>query len=185
MYELMVLGVLARRAMHGYGIAKIIENIMGPFRRVQWGALYPVLKRLETEGAIAAEDGHDDDGNARKVFCLTDLGRERLHDLVMDTEHHLGEYDMTFAHKVTLFFLLTPEEQLYLSRHYVVYAQQNVDHLNRKRRDVNGVKQSHMSDEQIGLIHAVMEHRAAYWQGEQAWAEALIAQNRIPSQETI
>ena len=55
MYEFLVLAQLSRHPMHGYLIAKIIGDIIGPYRRLQWGALYPLLARLEREGLICTD----------------------------------------------------------------------------------------------------------------------------------
>jgi DNA-binding PadR family transcriptional regulator len=176
MYEFLVLGALARGPMHGYMIAKILGNIMGPFRQVQWGALYPLLSRLEREGLIRAEESGDPGERSRKVYAITLQGRECLHQHLMDTERHLGEYDTMFTHKVTLFPQLQPEERLYLSRHYFVHAQQNVAHLQRKRHDlIESV--THLSEGEKGYILTVMDHRIEYWRREMAWAEELITEN--------
>lgn len=184
MYEFLVLSQLSRLPMHGYMIAKVIGDIIGPFRCLQWGALYPLLNRLEHEGLIeAVEDTRPVDGRSRRVYAITDAGRRRLHEHIMDTEHHLGEYDSLFASKVALFSQLTPQERLHLSRHYAVYAQQNLDHMERERRDLLENASTVLSPEQIADITKVMAHRITYWERERAWAEELIAQQ--PSKEAV
>ncbi len=176
MYELLVLGRLSRQPMHGYMIAKIIGNIDGPVRQMQCGTLYPILSRLEAEGLIRAEESaQDGDGRTRKVFGITEAGRARLHDLLLDTEHHTGDYATIFGHKVALFSELEPEERLHLSRHYAVYAQQHIDHLERKRRDIS----VSLPDERRWDVLAVFDHRTEYWKHERAWAEQLIARNAM------
>ena len=176
MYELLVLGRLSRHAMHGYMIAKIIGHIDGPFRQMQCGTLYPILSRLAAEGLIRAEEAAEDgDGRTRKVYAITEAGRARLHDLLLDTEHHTGDYATIFAHKVALFSELRPEERLHLSRHYVVYAQQHIDHLERKRRDMA----ISLPDERMRDVLSVFDHRTEYWKRERAWAEQLIARNAL------
>lgn len=181
MYEFLVLAQLSRRPMHGYLIAKIIGDIIGPFRRIQWGALYPVLSRLQRDGLIEviADEG-EGGGRTRKVYAITDLGRQRLHQAVMDTEHHLGEYELLFAHKVALFSSLTPEEQRFLARHYAVYAQQHLDHLQRELADL--IEHSGLDPRELRDIAAVMNHRIAHWRSEGAWAEDLI--RRTDQKET-
>lgn len=181
MYELMVLGQLSRCPMHGYMIAKIIGDVIGPFRRVQWGALYPVLNRLEQKGLIrTVECSAQGEARGRKVYAITEAGRRRLHQHLMNTELHAGEYDSVFAHKVSLFSELTPAERLSLARHYAVYAQQNVDHLERERRDLEEREPAPLTPEQLHDIFAVMEHRIEYWCHERRWAESLIDENRTP-----
>jgi DNA-binding PadR family transcriptional regulator len=176
MYEFLVLARLSRLPMHGYLIAKIIGDIMGPFRCLQWGALYPLLTRLEQEGLITAVQEYPapEGGRPRKVYAITEAGRQRLHEHLMDTEKHQSEYDTVFAHKVALFSQLTPEERLQISRHYSVYAQRNLDHLRHERRDLLDNVSSVLSEEQLRDIVAVMDHRIEYWERERAWAEELI-----------
>ncbi|HZU13287.1 MAG TPA: PadR family transcriptional regulator [Chloroflexota bacterium] len=175
MYEFLILSQLARCPMHGYRIAKIIGDIVGPRQRVQWGALYPLLGRLERDGLIAAAPCGDDAGR-KKEYALTERGRERLHELLLDTSRHQGEYDTLFAHKVSSFPLLTPEERVYLCRHYAVFAQQNVDYLIRERDDLH--QHSGLASECLDAITRVMEHRIDYWQRERAWAELLLVENQ-------
>jgi DNA-binding PadR family transcriptional regulator len=177
MYEFLVLGRLSRQPMHGYLIAKVLDFLMGPFRHCQWGALYPVLSRLEREGLIRAEEcPESDDGRPRKVYSITEAGRERLHELLMDTSAHRGEYDTVFYLKVGLFDQLTRAERLYLTRDYSVYAQQNVDHLSRKRREL--IENRTLPEDATDCVLAVLDHRIEYWRNERGWAEQLIEQNQ-------
>ena len=174
MYEFLVLGALSRRSMHGYMIAKVIGTIIGPFRHLQWGALYPLLNRLQAEGLVTAEDVADeDDGRVKKVYCITERGRERLHDHLMDTESHVGTYDAVFPHKVSHFSLLAPGERVHLARHYAVHSQQNIDHLERKMKDLSD--NPRLTPAQRDDISAVLHHRIDHWNHERAWAESLLA----------
>jgi len=185
MYELIILGQLSRRAMHGYLIAKIVGHIFGPYRQVQWGALYPVLNRLEREGLIRSETSPDpSEGRTRKVYAITPTGEARLHDLLMDTEHRLGEYDTVFAFKVALFHRLTVEERLRLARHYAVHAQSHIDHLDHKRRLLLSQDTPLTSEQKVDVL-AVQEHGYQRWLLERAWAEQLIAQQQEPIQEAV
>lgn len=174
MYEFMILGQLSRRPLHGYMIAKIIGHIIGPFRQVQWGALYPVLGRLEREGLIRAEQPDIGvDGRQRKVYAITDAGRARLHEHLLDTEHHVGEYGAMFTHKVAYFHLLKTEERVRLCRHYAVYTQRVLDHLDRKCRDLmesEGV----LTTEQKHDLRCVLGHGSEHWAHEHAWAQSLL-----------
>jgi DNA-binding PadR family transcriptional regulator len=178
MYEFMILSQLSRRPMHGYMIAKIIGHVMGPFRQVQWGALYPVLNRLVNEGLIQAEEAPDrEDERTRKVYCLTEAGRARLHDHLMDVDRHLADYATVFEHKVALFHQLAVEERLFLARHYMVHAQQHIAYLERRLRDLADTPM--LAQEQKHDIRTVMAHRLDFWQRERAWAEQLIGENNI------
>lgn len=175
MYELLILGQLARMPMHGYKMAKTIEKLLGPFRHAQWGALYPVLNRMMSEGLIQAQDAEPgEDGRARKVYSITDAGRDRLHDLLMDTEHHLADYATVFNYKVSLFAYLSSEERRRLARHYAVYAQQYLDHLERNRRHLEDGN-TELDAVNLTNILTIVRHNVDRWKCELAWAEELIA----------
>jgi transcriptional regulator len=64
--------------LHGYGIARRIEQISGDLLAVNQGTLYPVLLKLEQEGAIASEWGASDNNRKARFYRLTREGRKRL-----------------------------------------------------------------------------------------------------------
>ncbi len=64
--------------LHGYGIARRIEQISGDLLTVNQGTLYPVLLKLEQEGSIASEWGSSDNNRRARFYRLTREGRKRL-----------------------------------------------------------------------------------------------------------
>jgi transcriptional regulator len=76
---LMVLKTLdAMGPQHGYGIARRIEQISQNLLAVNQGSLYPVLIRLEQEGAVASHWGTSDNNRRAKYYTLTRSGRKQL-----------------------------------------------------------------------------------------------------------
>ena len=67
-------------ALHGYGIARRIEQISGDLLSVNQGTLYPVLLKLEQEGSIASEWGLSDNNRKARFYRLTRSGRKRLQE---------------------------------------------------------------------------------------------------------
>ncbi|HTZ59067.1 MAG TPA: PadR family transcriptional regulator [Acidobacteriaceae bacterium] len=65
-------------AQHGYGIARRIEQISGELLSVNQGTLYPVLLRLEQEGAIESEWGASENNRRARYYRLTREGRRQL-----------------------------------------------------------------------------------------------------------
>jgi transcriptional regulator len=65
-------------ALHGYGIARRIEQISGDLLAVNQGTLYPVLLKLEQEGAIASEWGTSENNRRARFYRLTRVGRKQL-----------------------------------------------------------------------------------------------------------
>ena len=64
--------------LHGYGIARRIEQISGDLLAVNQGTLYPVLLKLEHEGAIASEWGASQNNRRARFYRLTAAGRRRV-----------------------------------------------------------------------------------------------------------
>jgi PadR family transcriptional regulator PadR len=65
-------------SLHGYGIARRIEQISGDLLSVNQGTLYPVLLRLEQKGAIASDWGPSENNRRARFYRLTREGRKLL-----------------------------------------------------------------------------------------------------------
>jgi transcriptional regulator len=82
---LMVLKTLeSLGALHGYGIARRIEQTSGALLCLNYGTLYPALLKLEQEGAITAEWGTSENNRKAKFYRLTRNGRKQL---AKETQH--------------------------------------------------------------------------------------------------
>ncbi len=76
---LMVLRTLASMGpLHGYGIARRIEQISGGLLSVNYGTLYPALLKLEQEGSVSAKWGMSESNRRAKYYSLTRAGRAEL-----------------------------------------------------------------------------------------------------------
>lgn len=64
--------------LHGYGIARRIEQTSGDQLIVQYGTLYPALLKLEQEGYISAEWGSSENNRRARFYKLTRAGRRQL-----------------------------------------------------------------------------------------------------------
>ncbi len=76
--DMLVLKTLIRGAMHGYAIAEFIEETTEDVLRVEEGALYPALHRLELRGLVAAEWGISENNRRARYYRLTAAGRKQL-----------------------------------------------------------------------------------------------------------
>jgi PadR family transcriptional regulator PadR len=75
----MILKTLERMgALHGYGIARRIEQTSGDLLSVNYGTLYPALLKLEQEGYIGSEWGVSDNNRKAKYYKLTRAGRRQV-----------------------------------------------------------------------------------------------------------
>ena len=75
--DLLILKTLTRGPLHGWGIAKRIQELSGEVLSVQQGSLYPALHRLEQRGWLTA-DWRASDARSAKFYSLTQDGREQL-----------------------------------------------------------------------------------------------------------
>ncbi|HTZ98763.1 MAG TPA: PadR family transcriptional regulator [Candidatus Aquilonibacter sp.] len=99
---LMVLKTLeALGPLHGYGIARRIEQTSGDLLSVNYGTLYPALLKLEQEGDITSEWGTSDNNRRAKYYKLTRAGRKRI-------EKEAREWEQTTA---ILARFLAPSEE--------------------------------------------------------------------------
>jgi PadR family transcriptional regulator, regulatory protein PadR len=71
-------------SLHGYGIARRIEQISGDLLAVNQGTLYPVLLKLEQEGAITSEWGASENNRKARFYRLTRSGQKKLQSETRD-----------------------------------------------------------------------------------------------------
>src|SRR6201998_4712762 len=72
--------------LHGYGIARRIEQISGDLLAVNQGTLYPLLLKLEQEGSIASDWGASENNRRARFYRLTRGGRRQLQAETRDWE---------------------------------------------------------------------------------------------------
>ncbi|HXT16545.1 MAG TPA: PadR family transcriptional regulator [Gemmatimonadaceae bacterium] len=76
--ELLVLKAVSWGPMHGYGIAKWIQQTTDDALRVEEGSLYPALHRLEDKGLVEPEWGLSESNRRAKYYSITAHGRKAL-----------------------------------------------------------------------------------------------------------
>ena len=76
--DMLILKALKHRPLHGYAIAEFIEQTSEEILRVEEGALYPALHRLELRGWLDSEWGISENNRRAKYYRLTAAGRKQL-----------------------------------------------------------------------------------------------------------
>ena len=76
--ELMILTILTREPMHGYGVAQKLAALSRDEFQVNPGSLFPTLYRLEQDGKLKAEWAASDNNRQAKYYRLTAAGRKQL-----------------------------------------------------------------------------------------------------------
>src|SRR4029434_10525718 len=82
--------------LHGYGLARRIEQISGDLLTVNQGTLYPVLLKLEQEGSIASEWGASENNRKARFYRLTRQGRKQLQAETRSWEHTTAIIERVF-----------------------------------------------------------------------------------------
>ena len=76
--DVLILKVVALGPIHGYAIARRLQQMSGAVLQVQQGSLYPALHRLEKRRWLRAEWAPSDTGREARFYSLTHLGRKQL-----------------------------------------------------------------------------------------------------------
>src|ERR1700716_1692444 len=76
--DLLILRAVARKTLHGYGIAEVIHTLSDDVLTVEEGSLYPALHRLELAGAIDSEWGLSENNRRAKYYRITPRGKKQL-----------------------------------------------------------------------------------------------------------
>ena len=77
-FDMLVLKSVSRGPMHGYSIAQFIQQASRDVLRVEEGALYPALHRLEVRGLLRSEWATSKNNRRAKYYRLTARGRREL-----------------------------------------------------------------------------------------------------------
>jgi len=85
--------------IHGYAIARRIEQISGDLLTVNQGTLYPVLLKLEQEGSVASEWGASENNRRARFYRLTRKGRKQLQAEARSWEQTAAIIERFFAAK--------------------------------------------------------------------------------------
>jgi DNA-binding PadR family transcriptional regulator len=180
-YELFVLGELLVQPLHGYVLHEIVNLILGPFHRLSWGTLYPLIRRLEDEGLITSQTQEPrvgvlqrERGSARKVYTLTEQGHERFLSLMLDPGDYTPDYPDLFAMKFTKFGYLTPAQRRAVLDQYCTFLLTLRDHY----RTVEGhvAQETEILETERPYILRWLEERIGTLERQLAWLERQMAE---------
>jgi DNA-binding PadR family transcriptional regulator len=182
MYELIILALLSRGPLHGYLIAKITNEIIGPIAKVSNGTLYPLLGKLEQSGLVTRQTITEQEPGERRshAFMISETGLDRLRQLLLDTTMNPGEYQKLFRFKAPYLDFLSQQDQQAVVDHYIHYCQTHILHLQAEAGDLthDNALLHFMKPFQLSVTISLMNHIAHQWQTEIAWVSALREQLR-------
>jgi DNA-binding PadR family transcriptional regulator len=190
MYELIILSLLARGTTHGYVIAGVINDVIGPFARASNGRIYPLLTKLEEDGLVTVhQEVTSDGGRTARAFGITPAGRVRFRQLMTDTSSGPREYRDLFAFKVTAFDQLANDDRRRIVEHYADFAAAHIRHLETQATDIESASNYGHTPEHRARFANVFRHLVATWRREAEWAAELLReedsarQRRPPKRE--
>jgi len=124
MLELSTLGLLLGEPLHGYRLKQQLELFMGCCISVNYGAIYPLLKRLEERGEIKTLATDSTEATCRKTYCITAQGRERWREKMLEHPHESWVNSRSrFTIKFVFFGYLEPNERVMLLEHRLKMCQ--------------------------------------------------------------
>jgi DNA-binding PadR family transcriptional regulator len=178
MYELLVLALLMRWPLHAYLIADITHSIMGPWEKISRGSLSGLLVKLEQSAMITQGDPAlvpFPPTRPARVFAITDAGKERFFQLMMDTTSNPGNYQRIFRLKALHLEFLQPKDQLFLVDHYLYYCQMAARYMREEGEDMRGnsMKRETSSEWLMTTALDLMGTAEEQWGLERAWAQRL------------
>ncbi len=175
MLELATLGLLRREPLHGYRLTKLLELFMGSCISVNYGAIYPLLRRLEQRGHISSLSiQRGEAGPSRVIYQITPQGQEQWLQLML--EKHRESWVNSRARFMVLFCFfgdLTPEQRLLLLRHRLDQCQCRLTHLQSEET------QALFADK---YQRVALQRATNMVQHELAWLQELECQEQAPSQ---
>ncbi len=130
MLELATLGLLQCEPLHGYRLKQELELFMSCCISVNYGAIYPLLRRLEERGEITTqvtEEGKAE--STRKTYCITPKGRHRWHQKMLEHPHESWVNSRSrFMIKFFFFSYLERSERINLLENRLTDCHQRLEH---------------------------------------------------------
>jgi DNA-binding PadR family transcriptional regulator len=176
MLELATLGLLQREPLHGYRLKQQLVQFMSSCISVNYGAIYPLLKRLEERGEIATlPSDQKEAGLGRKTYCLTDKGHQRWHQKMLENPHESWVNSRSrFSIKFFFFSHLEPAERIKLLEHRLRVCQLRLESVELEEQPLADPYQE-----------AVWQHCLSVLRFEMQWLSRNLGTEQQPSGRDI
>ncbi|MFC1575322.1 PadR family transcriptional regulator [Gemmatimonadota bacterium] len=157
--ELLLLGLLRRREMHGYQLSEFLDTHLSVFFELKKATAYNLLGKMEEEGWVSSREEQEGKRPPRRVYAITPEGESLFQELLRSSlpDHR----PVAYPGNVPVLFLdaLPPQERLELLgrrrdaiREHIVSLETHMDHVK----------------------HPLLNHRLLILQAELAWMEDLL-----------
>lgn len=191
MYELFVLGELMDGPYHGYELREILSRLLGPFRQISWGMIYPLIRQLEREGFVTPlgedpEDSHEQaraSARSRKPYAITATGRQRFADLMHKQGDYSADYRDLFLIKLNNFDSLSPDQQLTVLWQYRGFLQIEDLYLSGDQQRI--LAHPRVSEQHRAHILRIMSFRWSSIHSEMRWIDEHIQRLEEETEGTL
>ncbi|MDR9854365.1 PadR family transcriptional regulator [Paenibacillus sp. VCA1] len=186
MYELFILGELMNNPMHGYLLHQILNGIVGPTRKVSWGAIYPLIHGMLADGLIEQVPDEQPEGSKQgrgkkiKTYKLTDEGRIRFFRLMEEPIPYSPDYELHFYTKLKNFELISKELQFLILHQYKDYLRYEIRH--EEERLEYASKDERIPGGEQKYIQIFFRHRLEKLRFDETWVMQLIESHRAEGQ---
>jgi DNA-binding PadR family transcriptional regulator len=177
MYELFILGKLMHRPMHGYLLQGIINKALGPLRRLSWGTLYPLLRKLQQDGLIAVQGGKSSDRRGTKNYRTTSRGRIRFFELMRSPARPEGEYRELFRVKLSNFGHIDKKDRESILTEYRAFLATIVKHSDAMSGEV--LAAPGLAAMERPYVLKAIDHQRHLAESEMTWVDALIQRTGV------
>lgn len=140
MYDLFVLGQLMDESMNGYLMRQILQQIVGQQRKISFGMIYPLFKRLNDAGYITLQEEKESGKHSKKVATITELGRERFQELMVQKIPLNPNLEFTYSVKFRNFHQVDVNLRRQILKEYQNYLVNNQDLLTKQSVDLEKTK---------------------------------------------
>lgn len=174
MYELFLLGKLFGRPWYGYEFRRVLGAFVGPARRVSWGTIYPLFRRLQSQRLIReVAAGASDGGPERRCYAITAAGRKQFQRLMAEDQESNTDCRENFRAKLGNFSRIDRETQREVVRSHFRRINAILDHTTEQLGIVQRVAE--MGEEERAMILKAIDHERSLAAAEIEWIRAEMA----------
>ncbi|WP_334351787.1 PadR family transcriptional regulator [Companilactobacillus sp. HBUAS56257] len=135
MYDLFVLGQLMDESMSGYLMRQILQQLVGSSRKISFGMIYPLFKRLDEAGFIELHETKES-GRVKKVATITENGRQQFFKLMEKKIPVNSNLEFTYNVKFRNFHQINENLRQQILRDYCQYLTQEKTLLQKQMADL-------------------------------------------------
>ncbi len=172
---LVILGQLFEGEAHGYAIKQTIDRILGVHKKISWGSLYPILKKLEKQSLIKKISTNKQSGGPKqKTYVITDAGKKYFYELMKMPDYSSGDARIIFRYKLLFFNKIKKETKIEVIKSYQQYCREGVKSVEQYLNEIKKQK-----SKKITYILEVLSHSLETYQLEKEWAEKLLKKENL------